>query len=242
MCLVLYIILLNLTMIENRSMVSDARYQNAKMAFHRWKKLRFWEVICPLSLRLGMGLDFQFVVLLQEGGLLPEPKSGHLSNTQKWIVWGDTCADKVKDFIGKGHTIYWEGREQQGKGAQENCSAMWLAVSGFMVMVLVSWLCLANHLSWLIVWLRFLPGGVHISQPRWMPVRRILGDWSSPPSFVPSRILQVSFQWQHHVPYRNFLLWDNSGKWAWPKQVVSVNSSLRTSPLRDFILKILLGN
>ena len=26
-----------------------------------------------------------------------------LSNTQKWIVRGDTCADKARDFIGKGH-------------------------------------------------------------------------------------------------------------------------------------------
>ena len=32
-----------------------------------------------------------------------------------------------------------------GKGTQENCSAMWLAVSGLMVMGLVSGLSLANH-------------------------------------------------------------------------------------------------
>ena len=31
------------------------------------------------------------------------------------------------------------GGEQQDKGTQENCSAAWLAVSGFMVMGLVSW-------------------------------------------------------------------------------------------------------
>ena len=30
------------------------------------------------------------------------------------------------------------GREQQGKGTQENCSASWLTVSGFMVMGFVS--------------------------------------------------------------------------------------------------------
>ena len=53
----------------------------------------------------------------------------------------ETCADKARDFIGKGHP----GGEQQGKGTQENCSAMWLAVSGFMVMGLVSRLSLANH-------------------------------------------------------------------------------------------------
>ena len=44
-------------------------------------------------------------------------------------------------FIGKGHP----GGEQQGKGTQENCSAAWLAVSGFMVMGLVSGWSLANH-------------------------------------------------------------------------------------------------
>ena len=32
-----------------------------------------------------------------------------------------------------------------GKGTQENCSAVWLSVSGFMVMGLVSGWSLANH-------------------------------------------------------------------------------------------------
>ena len=27
------------------------------------------------------------------------------------------------------------------------------------------------------LWLRVLPGGTCITQPRWIPVRRILGDW-----------------------------------------------------------------
>ena len=46
--------------------------------------------------------------LLQEGEPLPGPETGLLSNTQKWIVQGDTCADKARNFIGKGHP----GREQ----------------------------------------------------------------------------------------------------------------------------------
>ena len=58
---------------------------------------------------------------------LPWPQSGLLSNTQKLIVQGDTCAVKARDLMGKGHP----GREQLGKGTQENCSAMWLIVSGF---------------------------------------------------------------------------------------------------------------
>ena len=46
-----------------------------------------------------------------------------------------------QETVGKRHL----GGDQQGKGTQENCSAMWLAVSGFMVMGLVSGLSLANH-------------------------------------------------------------------------------------------------
>ena len=46
----------------------------------------------------------RILVLLQEGGHLPGPKTGLLSNTQKKIVRGDTCADKARDFIGKGHS------------------------------------------------------------------------------------------------------------------------------------------
>ena len=53
----------------------------------------------------------------------------------------ETHADKARDFIGKGHP----GGEQEGKGTQENCSAAWLVVLGFMVMGLVSGWSLANH-------------------------------------------------------------------------------------------------
>ena len=37
------------------------------------------------------------------------------------------------------------GREQQGKGTQESCSATWPTVLGFMGMGLVSRLSLASH-------------------------------------------------------------------------------------------------
>ena len=48
-------------------------------------------------------LQARILELLQEGGPLPGPKTGLLSNTQKWIVQGDTRADKARDFIVKGH-------------------------------------------------------------------------------------------------------------------------------------------
>ena len=106
------------------------------------------------------------LLVLQEGGPLPGTETGLLPNTRKRIVRGDTYADKARDFIGKGHP----GGEQQGKGTQENCSAVWLAVSGFMVMGLVSGLSLANHSN------SVFPGGAHIAQPRWMLARGILGS------------------------------------------------------------------
>ena len=46
--------------------------------------------------------------------------------------------------------FYWErapGWKAVGKGTQENCSAAWLAVLGFMVMGLVSGWSLANHFN-----------------------------------------------------------------------------------------------
>ena len=49
------------------------------------------------------------VAVWQEGGPLPEPETGLLSNTRKRIVRGDACADKARDFFGKGHL----GREQE---------------------------------------------------------------------------------------------------------------------------------
>ena len=97
--------------------------------------------------------------LLQEGGPFPGPQTGLLSlNTWKWIVWGDTCADKARDFIGKGHP----GRDQGGKGTQENGSATWLVVSRFMVIGVVSGLSLASHSDsepFLVVQALFSPDG-----------------------------------------------------------------------------------
>ena len=79
------------------------------------------------------------VLLLQEGGPLP----GLMSNTWKGIVRGNACADKAKDFIAKGSL----GREQQGKGTQENCSVTWFPALGFMGMGLVPGLSVATCLA-----------------------------------------------------------------------------------------------
>ena len=79
----------------------------------------------------------------RKGDPCQSSQNGLLSGSWKCVVQGDTHADKAKDFIGKGRL----GREQQGKRTQENCSAMWLAVSGFVGMEIASRLPLANHLT-----------------------------------------------------------------------------------------------
>ena len=48
---------------------------------------------------------------------------------------------KQEILLGKGTWV----ESNKGNGTQENCSAAWLAVSGFMVMGLVSGLSLANQ-------------------------------------------------------------------------------------------------
>ena len=78
--------------------------------------------------------------LLQRGGPLPRPESGAfltLGNELSEV----TQADKARDFIRKAHA----GGKQKSQGSQENCSAMWLKISGLMVTGLVSWLSLASH-------------------------------------------------------------------------------------------------
>ena len=77
----------------------------------------------------------------RKGDPFEGPRVGSCLTLRKTHVCVCVSADKARDSIGKGCL----GREQQGKGTQENCSATWLAVSGFMVMALVSGLSLANR-------------------------------------------------------------------------------------------------
>ena len=105
---------------------------------------RLVSLVCDLHklffiLFLLSAITFYFP-LLQERGPIPGPKNGLLSNTWKWIIQGDTCVDKAREFIGK----WSSGREQECKGTQEDCSA----VSGFMVMELVPGLSLASPCDW----------------------------------------------------------------------------------------------
>lgn len=58
--------------------------------------------------------------------------------TQKLIVQGDACADKARDFMGR------DAGAERSRVKRQDCSATWLAVSGFMVMRLVS-VCLCGQ-------------------------------------------------------------------------------------------------
>ena len=102
--------------------------------------------------------------MLQEGGPLPGPETGLLSNTRKWIVRGDTSADKARNFIGKGHP----GGEQEGEGTQEDSSVTRLAVLGFMDGISFWVVCSQSF------WLRVLPGGARVVQST-KTKRRVLG-------------------------------------------------------------------
>ena len=62
------------------------------------------------------------------------------------LTFGNDLSKKTHELTSK--RLQWEGapgREPQGKGTQENCSASWLTVLGFMVMGLVSGFSVANH-------------------------------------------------------------------------------------------------
>ena len=81
------------------------------------------------------------LLLYEEGGLPSRvPRAGSYLTLGKELS-KEAHADEARDFIGKGHP----GGEKEGEGPQENCSAMWLTVSGFMVIGLVSGLSLASH-------------------------------------------------------------------------------------------------
>ena len=162
--------------------------------------------------------------LLQERGPLPGPETG-LSNTWKWIVRGDTCADKARDFIGRGHL----GGEQEGKGTQENSSATWQS------RILWWW----NSGCFRVVfsqsfWLRVLPGGVCLVQPRWMLERILGGGRTCGVSFSP---FQNSFRWCRLIS-SVFLTrtscckstYANSYYGAWPGWKISVSVLPLTQP------------
>ena len=127
-------------------------------------------------------------LLIKEGRVLQEvrpflgPESGLLSNTQKRIVWGHMC---------------WQSRRLYWEGAPGERTAGWGNPGGPCHMACSLVFYNGVHL-WVVsgqtLWLRVLPAGAFISQPRWIPERRILeghGDWCLLSPFDLSWILLV---------------------------------------------------
>ena len=81
----------------------------------------FWTGLC-----VALDPCLILMYLLQEEGLLPGPETRLLFNTRIWIIGGEMHTNKAEDFIGKGQL----GREQRGKGSQEDYSSTRLAVLG----------------------------------------------------------------------------------------------------------------
>ena len=172
---------------------------------------------------LSMGCDR--AELLQEGGPLLGPKSGLLSNTRKWIVWGDTRADKARD--------YWEGApggEQQGWGNPGELLCH-VACSLRVYDDGVSFQVVSGQSSCLAcIWSdsgSFLGARISLTQEGlqhegvWEVGRTYYG-LASPPSCGSSRILPVSFWWrQHHGPYQTSRCDTSHARGyhcAWPRQ------------------------
>ena len=126
-------------------------------------------------------------------------------------LWGHTESDTAEVTYEQQQQQHLGG-EQQSKGTLANCCATWLAVSGFMVMGLVLGVWLANH------WLKVLPDGTGIAQPRWIQ-GRILGGgsdiWTGYSSLLLTspEFFQLVVACWFWIPYQYFLLYDNSCKW-----------------------------
>ena len=70
--------------------------------YYRWE--RWYTSICSSFCLQFLWMYIQTSYkkkLLQEGGPLPGPRNGLLSNSWKWIFWGYICADKARDFTSR---------------------------------------------------------------------------------------------------------------------------------------------
>ena len=101
------------------------------------------------------------MVVLQEGGLF----AGSCLTVRNALSEETHVLTQRQTFWGRD-----TGGEQQGKGAQENCSATWLAISWFYGDRISFWGVFGQSFL-----LRVLGRGAHIVQPRWTPAKRILG-------------------------------------------------------------------
>ena len=138
--------------------------------------------------------------------LFQNPRVGSCLTLEKWIFRGDTCADKARDFIGKGTWMESRRAREPRRTALPCGSQSRFYDDGIRFHVV----------SGQSFWFRVLPGASHITQPRWIPANRILGDWQDMWTGVSSLLLTfpeffqlvVSLLFPHSLPGPP--VWDNS--------------------------------
>ena len=135
--------------------------------------------------------------MLQEGGLLPGPESG-LCLILRNELSEETCVlTKKETLLGRCAQVEVRRVREPRKTALP-FGSKWSYGNGINFRV-------ASGQSF---WLKVLPGGICITQPRWIPVGRILGGWKNiwtGVSFRPSLLMVVCW---FHVPYQDlWLLW-----------------------------------
>ena len=85
--------------------------------------------------------DAGCLFLVGRGDPFQGPKVGSCLTLRNELSKETYVLTKQETLLGRGA----RGRWQEGKGTQEDCSATWFTVLGFMVMGLVSGLSLVNH-------------------------------------------------------------------------------------------------
>ena len=124
----------------------------------------FYWISCPLFVPLAC-FAASWMGVLQEDGPLPEPETGLLPNTQKWIVGETHVLTKQEILLGKGTGVESSRVREPRRIALPLAPSLGFYGAGISFQVFFSQS----------FWLRVLPGGARLVQPRWMPARRILG-------------------------------------------------------------------
>ena len=182
----------------------------------------------------------ELVVVLQEGGPLPWSKTGLLSNTQKWTVHRDTCVMKQRILLGKDSWVE-NRRVRVPRRTALPCGSHAFYGDGISFPVVFS----------LSFWLRVLPGGANggVSRSAKMDAgEKDSGRWSDMWCHFLTCLRTLPVGVGLLVPctvpgspvikqLMKLLLWCLARVGGF-SQCASPNNS----PLRDIILKILLGN
>ena len=165
----------------------------------------------------------------QKGDLFQGPRVGSCLTLGNELSEETHVLTKQETLLGRGARAV---REQQGKGTQENCSAMGLTVSCFMAMGLAFWVVSGQSSCPCPYLLQFKA----LPQSRWFPVWVFQKGWQDIWWAGVSSLLLAppKLSWLVFGGSTMFLIGTSccetthaSGYYrAWPRRVVSVNGSL----------------